>query len=64
VSIYFADTARGLPRGTKTSPAGCATAWWAGASGRHLYFDWRHREADTLDKVYPDDFRKASRPLP
>jgi hypothetical protein len=25
--------------------------------GTH-YFDWHHTEADTLDKVSPEDFRK------
>jgi len=28
------------------------------ASGAH-YFDWHHSEADTLDKVDPEDFRKS-----
>jgi len=28
------------------------------ASGTH-YFDWHHSEADTLDKVDPEDFRKS-----
>jgi hypothetical protein len=28
------------------------------AAGTH-YFDWHHSEADTLDKVDPDDFRKS-----
>jgi hypothetical protein len=26
--------------------------------GEH-YFDWHHTEADTLDKVEPDNFRRA-----
>jgi len=28
------------------------------AAGTH-YFDWHHSEADTLDKVNPEDFRKS-----
>jgi hypothetical protein len=28
------------------------------AAGTH-YFDWHHSEADTLDKVDPEDFRKS-----
>ena len=28
------------------------------ASGTN-YFDWHHTEADTLDKVDPEDFRKS-----
>ena len=28
------------------------------AAGTH-YFDWHHTEADTLDKVDPEDFRKS-----
>ena len=28
--------------------------------GEH-YFDWRHAEADTLDKVRPSDLRRADR---
>ena len=32
-------------------------AWASAPSGTH-YFDWHHTEADTLDKVDLDDFRK------